>query len=519
MLTNRVTAITRLTAQSTEEEIAAVINLVKQKPAYRRRLLPYLPQQHPVYTGRGTSEVKRIRGYLLACFLHTGLPARALPFVLEVLETESHAYLLAGAARALRGLPAPQPQLAPYMLKAAYALRFTNDVVDFTTWYQAYLPLQQTTALHEVLQTFRWMGSAALSVREDLSQLSKDVLVDAPLATMMQQTITGIEKSQQVYRNTCCGQVPVTRPLLSFGNRKKRAARLAAITLSDQEEKEILFTDFFSGKPTVVTFFYTRCDNPEKCSLTITRLGQLQKALQQAGMAGQVNIAAISYDAGYDTALRMKVYCHERGFITDEYNRAFRVTAGMPVLQQYFNAGVNYVGSIVNHHAVELYVLDADGAIAAGVRQQQWQPQQVITLLQQVQTRKQGYAAKGKALLAPLLSFFIVFFPKCPLCMAAYLSVLGITNMHLLQWSMRLQPVLVALLAVNLLVLYRGVKTRNGWLPFYISLAGFTGIVVLVLGLKMAAAAYPSIALLLAGALLNSLPHAVFIKLKRILHY
>ena len=42
-------------------------------------------------------------------------------------------------------------------------------------------------------------------------------------------------------------------------------------------------TRHLPGHPTIVVFFYTRCDNPLKCTLTITKLGQMQRALEARG--------------------------------------------------------------------------------------------------------------------------------------------------------------------------------------------------------------------------------------------
>src|SRR5438046_2900829 len=49
-------------------------------------------------------------------------------------------------------------------------------------------------------------------------------------------------------------------------------------------------------KPTVITFFYTRCQNARKCSMAISWLGALQRQLVQAGIAGQVRLLAITYE-------------------------------------------------------------------------------------------------------------------------------------------------------------------------------------------------------------------------------
>jgi protein SCO1/2 len=56
------------------------------------------------------------------------------------------------------------------------------------------------------------------------------------------------------------------------------------VELEDQDGARVKFGEFFTGKPSVVAFFYTRCDNPNKCSLTITKLGRLQRRLAELGL-------------------------------------------------------------------------------------------------------------------------------------------------------------------------------------------------------------------------------------------
>ena len=69
------------------------------------------------------------------------------------------------------------------------------------------------------------------------------------------------------------------------------------------------------------------------------------------------------------------------------------------------------------------------------------------------------------------LSILIAFFPKCPLCLAAYLSMfgsIGLARSPLMAW---LLPLLMAILAIHLFLLFK--KTaQKGYGPFVLSLLG-----------------------------------------------
>lgn len=45
---------------------------------------------------------------------------------------------------------------------------------------------------------------------------------------------------------------------------------LGDVALENQEGARLGFADAFAGLPSALAFFYTRCMNPEKCSLTVT---------------------------------------------------------------------------------------------------------------------------------------------------------------------------------------------------------------------------------------------------------
>ena len=71
------------------------------------------------------------------------------------------------------------------------------------------------------------------------------------------------------------------------------------VDLEDQDGARMTFREFFTGRPSVLAFFYTRCDNPRKCSLTVTTLGRLQRGLADLGLDFRA-AAAITYDPEFD---------------------------------------------------------------------------------------------------------------------------------------------------------------------------------------------------------------------------
>ncbi|SRR6266851_1785051 len=505
-----------LTKETPEDEIARAIDCSKRHPLHRKRLLDYLPQQHPVYQGRSANEAIRIRGYLFESFAHTGLSDSALPFVLETLETGRDAYLVAGAAISLRGLSAPRPEIVPYLLKAASNMRFTDDAISFES-YKPRWPLRNpSTALLEIFRTIQWMGACAREFETPLKELCGDVYFSDSVRSEIRKTIAVIEHGN---RPGCC-QWSVSRSIKrgDFQTRKKLTEDVAELLLEDQDGRTITFREYFVGRPSAVVFFYTRCDNPNKCSLTITRLGQLQKALVTAGLDGTIRIAAITYDPAYDRPFRLESYCRSRGMLLNEQNRAFGTLTGMPVVLRYFDPGVNYIGSIVNQHTTELYVLDQRGNIASRFQQLQWHVPEVIGQLKKHLRKNQrgngivpnSARIKARDWMSSLLSLLIVFFPKCPLCCAAYLSALGITNIQILHLVSQLLPVLVGLLFINLLSLFKGANRRNGLLPLYLSSTGIFCSMFFGLLMKVTVMGYIGASLMLAGSLLNSLDRHAF---------
>lgn len=366
-----------LDGSSTEDQVAAYIDRVKADPGRTDELVPLLHQGHPVYDCRGANAVARIRGYLLASFEQAGLPDGALPHVLEALENSQKPYLVAAAAKAIRGCPHPSPELAHFLLEGIRNVQYRDDELTFRS-YRASLE-RETTAIAELLGSLAWLGRQAAGALDELETIATTAGFSRDNRRRARDAIDSIRAAieaampEAAASGGCCASLA--------GRVDPRAGRQESIgdlVFEDHRGQTLTFEQAFTGAPTVAAFFYTRCANPNKCSLTVTKLGLLQRSLRDRKLAGQIRIAAITYDPGYDTPDRLAGYCTIRGLELDEDHRALRADPErFDELRTHFGLGVNYSGSVVSRHRIELYVVAPDGTTDAVFADLQWDVENV----------------------------------------------------------------------------------------------------------------------------------------------
>lgn len=76
-----------------------------------------------------------------------------------------------------------------------------------------------------------------------------------------------------------------------------------------------------------------------------------------------------------------------------------------------------------------------------------------------------------KTLPSVLLSVLVAFFPKCPMCWAVYMSMLGSLGLSGLGYPPWLLPLLLVLMLLHLLLLFKKAR-KEGYRPFLLSLTG-----------------------------------------------
>ncbi|CCV11603.1 hypothetical protein MESS4_330152 [Mesorhizobium sp. STM 4661] len=321
-----------------------------------------------------------MRAYAMAAFHDSGLPNDALPYVVEVLETSFRPNLVAAAARAIKGGAAPDARLADYLVRAIYNIWQNDQPVSFEA-YDVTWPLTSfSTALSEVLEAVAWLGPAAHHVVPDL-----EVLLSTYSARFSPETRAVIARCIESLRSyaattprTCCGSAPLIEPGIVT---TEHDLNLSSIEVEDQDGGKFEWGYFFHGKPSVVAFFYATCMNPRKCVQTIYNLVEIHRGLLDAGLDGQIRVAAISYDPHRDTAAVLRQYGESKGVPFGADFKMMRVPSQLNSVVDAFDLGVNYGGNQVNDHRIELYLLDSKGRIAHRFLRLQADPGSVVAEL------------------------------------------------------------------------------------------------------------------------------------------
>lgn len=368
-----------------DEAIEALVAAIVSQPSRHGELVGLLHEGHAMYQGRSTAAAGRIRGWVMAAFQSTGLPPDAQPAVLEVLRTSLDAYAVAAAAKAARGAVAPEPALVEGLVAALYRLRGRDDSISFASLHPGWPAPDATTALLEVLRTLRDLGAAAHAAHASLLELRREHAdtwsVDVQEA--LDDAIASVARAPLALHAT---SLPVAAAVPTG------SGRIDSIQLEDQQDAQVTFGEHFRGRHHVVAFFYTRCENPAKCSATITRLGALQARLAHSSLASAVGIAAITYDPAYDTPARLAAYGTARGLRFTENVRLFRASADQAILRAHFDLKVGYSGATVNSHAVELYLIGPDARTIRTWSRVEWTVEEVLDAIrEELSVRDQAF--------------------------------------------------------------------------------------------------------------------------------
>jgi protein SCO1/2 len=366
-----------------EEQFAALVEALSADPDRREQLTDLLREDQPLYDQRGRAAVVRMRGWVLLALARAGISDAALLFVLEELDTGVDAYLVAAAARALRSYSSPTAEFAPFVMRALTNIRYHDEPVSFENYGEYAVSSAGTSPVRELLATLAWLGPHAREVLDEVESLraqpgglSKKLLIDVDQAV---EAIRGGGQVDELGTHGCCTQPSGLSNEFSWARLSLRASEpIDQTVFEDHDGASITFKEFFRGYPSIVVFFYTRCDNPLKCSLTVTKLARVQKLLEVRGVSDQIHTAAITYDPAFDLPERLRSYGKNRDVRMDRHHRMLRTIDGINALRGHFKLGVNFIESLVNRHRIEAYILDAKGRIAASFERVHWDEQQVV---------------------------------------------------------------------------------------------------------------------------------------------
>ncbi|MEA2125762.1 MAG: hypothetical protein QOI80_2544 [Solirubrobacteraceae bacterium] len=335
-----------------EHGLVAEVDRVRAGEAAPERLVEVLHEDAAVHRGHSTGATARVRGWVLAAFAEVGLPAAALPFVREELESGIEPYPVAGAARALRGGSA-DADVQDLLARAFVNLRTRDEPLSFDLLQPVWPAGSTTSALREILATAAWLTHGAPDRWQAVLDESNGL--DPSLRDALARLASAAP--------TCCHGAPEpTADVTPDGS----LAALTDLAVEDSTGETSTLGALTLGRPTVLTFFYTRCDNPNKCTLTIRKLGELQQRL------GDAHILALTYDPGYDTPPRLARYAQDRGLHPAAGTTVGRLPGGNAAIEAALHLRVGHGGATVNRHAVQVFLLDAGGAVVAIWQRRDW---------------------------------------------------------------------------------------------------------------------------------------------------
>jgi cytochrome oxidase Cu insertion factor (SCO1/SenC/PrrC family) len=377
------TARTPLHGAVSGAELAARVDVARRGPDAVGTLVSMLAEQGPMFAGRGTNEAERLRGYILASFETAGLPREAVPFVLEELETGGTPYTVAAAARALGGAT-EIPGEAPRLLVGAIArLRGGDEVVSFEQFGPMPTSADAVTAITELARRLALLGPLARSALADLRALiaaEGETFAPSVLGELV-QAAEEIEHQEHSV-DACCSaehDSEADAPQGGVPSRLPAGQHLKDLALESQDGTRLSFSEAFLGRPTALAFFYTRCMNPAKCSLTVTRLARLARLLAEKEL--DANVAGITYDPAFDRPARLKTYGADRGMIFSSRCRLLRTVGPFDPVKESFGLGVGFGPVTVNRHRLDLVVLDASLAVTERFERRLWQEGTVLEAL------------------------------------------------------------------------------------------------------------------------------------------
>ena len=155
--------------------------------------------------------------------------------------------------------------------------------------------------------------------------------------------------------------------------------------LLNQDGKPIRLSQF-KGKALALTFVYTRCPQPDQCTLMSNNFAAIDKNLQQQpDVYTKTHLLTISFDPQYDTPKVMRSYgASHTGRYSDESFQHWEFATGSPDeikrIAEYF--GLRYfkdssTGDDQVIHSLRTAVIDRDGRLLKLYRGNEWKPAEI----------------------------------------------------------------------------------------------------------------------------------------------
>ena len=162
--------------------------------------------------------------------------------------------------------------------------------------------------------------------------------------------------------------------------------------LINQDGKTIRIQDY-KGKALLLTFVYTRCQDPNQCTLMSSNFAAIDQELQkQPELYSKTHLLSISFDPAYDTPKVLRSYgAAYTGKYSEETFAHWEFASGsadeVKGIAKFF--GLRYYqdtssGTEQVIHSLRTAVIGPDGKIVKVYRGNEWKPQDILSEIQKV---------------------------------------------------------------------------------------------------------------------------------------
>ena len=316
-------------------------------------ILRQLAERSPLWRGRDKLQVIRLRGFLFATLARLGPPDDALAPILAELSGAKHPYSLAAAARAAGAMGSRAAAAAPY-LQRAFDPGFHDEPLSLERYDPEFPPEERTTARIEAERALARIGSLPdQAIQEATPWLAPD----------RRSVIPSLD--------------------LPAVDQDGRAVNLKAL----------------ADRPMALAFVYTRCDNPNRCSLVTSTLARLQRELESASLDGRVRVVLATFEPEADTPAVLKRYGLDRGFRFGDEGAILRPDpAKEEKLLDALRSPVNFSVGWVNLHGIALHLFDGQGRYVRTYHSVLWDNTSVLADLRRLVGETAGSAGRSTGL-------------------------------------------------------------------------------------------------------------------------
>jgi protein SCO1 len=153
-------------------------------------------------------------------------------------------------------------------------------------------------------------------------------------------------------------------------------------SLVNQDAKPIRINNY-RGKALLLTFIYTRCPEPDQCTLMSNNFAQIERQLgQDPELYAKTHLLSITMDPAYDTPQVLRSYgaSHTERYENETFAHwEFATGTGAQVqeIAQFF--GLNYFpekDQII--HALRTVIVNPDGKVAKVYKGNEWKTEEVL---------------------------------------------------------------------------------------------------------------------------------------------